>query len=218
MLKGECLIHSRGEVHWASWLRVQSLPQYKDAEASVIESWRKMVANVLYIPRSQQNQADAVNCALILLGCLRAPNKQAAAQVIRQRANAIRALAMNGNTEFFRHLGRILSETRRINLSRYEYPHAMLSQWLTGYLWLMAEKCAAEWLGRWLGVREVSNASTVRRFRKAKHDGYSLKSHSPSLVNHIEDDGKIVLTKEGRRLLAPSVQPRQQSVPSRGTA
>jgi hypothetical protein len=225
LLEGEYRIFSRSQQHFQSWKRTQSLPQYKAAEVSVIEGWRKWIENtagiprhtvakrihrnpstgresILYLPHEQQADVDAINRAIVLRGCL-CPTEGEVVRLLKERADSIRTFAANGDVDFFRALGRVLSGPRPITVKRHYYAYEMLTRWLTQYLWLMPERTAAHclttsWSQAPTTARESDKA--LRHF-KASKNAYGLKAHTPSLIESIESDGKLCLTSEGKCLL-----------------
>lgn len=206
LLKGEVRIHCRGNEDWRRWVLVKNLRQYKEAEASVIEAWRKYTVNVWHIPIEQQTDPSAINRAIILDGCRCAKNKEQAAEILKRRPEAIRTFAAAGDVGFFRALGRLLGAPEKTDpekdAKKYDYAHAMLSHWLTNFLWLMSEINAAGSLASWRGHRSKTAAqsdSELRHFKEAKRV-YKLRSHKPSLIDHIEPDGSLILTAQGRSL------------------
>jgi hypothetical protein len=226
LLEGEYRLLSRSWQHFQSWQQTQSLPQYKDAEASVIEGWRKWIENtvgiprhavakridrdpppgiresILYLPCEQQADVNAINRAIILRCCL-CPTERELVRLLKERADSIRTFAANGDVDFFRGLGRALSQRRPTTLRPFYYAFELLSRWLIAYLWLMPERTAADCLSTTLGsppcTIETSDQS-LRRFKAAKAT-YKLKAHSPSLIDRLEPDGRILLTRQGKLLL-----------------
>jgi hypothetical protein len=225
LLEGEYHILSRSRQKFQSWQRTQSLPHYKDAEASVIEGWRRWIENtagiprhtvakridrdpstgresILYLPYEQQADVDAINRAIILRACL-CPTEGELVRLLKERADSIRTFAANGDVDFFRALGRVLSGPRPVTVKRHYYAYDMLARWLTEYLWLMPERTAAHCLATsWSQAPTTARESdkALRHF-KASKNAYGLKAHTPSLIESIEPDGGLCLTSEGKRLL-----------------
>jgi hypothetical protein len=200
LLEGEFRIWNRGGESRRGWVLVQRLPQYKAAEASVIHGWRKLVATTLRLPREQQADDYAVNRAIIFDGCRRARDEKQVSEILKERAQSIHSFAASGDVRFFRSLGRMLNLFPHSSLRAFDYAHTMLSQWLTGFLWLMPERTASDCLADWCGRKPktaLQGDRELRHFKETKHD-YKLKSHRPSLVNHMEADGTLVLTLQGR--------------------
>jgi hypothetical protein len=150
LLEGEYRILSRSRQHFQGWKRTQTLPQYKEAEASVIEGWRKWIENtagipphtvakrihrnpstgretILYLPHEQQADTDAINRAIILRGCL-CPTEAELVRLLKERADSIRTFAANGDVDFFRALGRVLSGPRPVTVKRHYYAYDMLAR------------------------------------------------------------------------------------------
>jgi hypothetical protein len=196
-VEGEYWIWRRGEEHFRRWVVAKKFPEYKEIETSVIEGWRTYVENTLKIPKNQQTDSYLFNCALFLDRLRQKRRTDQAPDLFKKDSSTINAAASRGDVDFFRRVGRVLNETKPGGRNQFEFSRLLLSHWLTSYLWLMPEKIAAEWLARWLGVE-----NSLRRFRAAKHEGYALKSYDPSLINHIEKDGTLKLTAEGRRLFS----------------
>lgn len=204
LLKGEQRAGVVGKKALARWQVSKLLPQYGETESSVIEGWRRFIQNTLRIPRAKQADKLAVNRAIILDGWRRAGTEEHRAKVLSREANAIRVLAASGDVAFFRSLGRLLNSRSRSSLGAYNYAHAMLSHWLTSYLWLMRGKTASDWLAASFGAcpetaREGDRV--LRHFNATKH-AYGLKSRNPSLIDRIEPNGDLKSTAEGRELLA----------------
>jgi hypothetical protein len=204
ILEGEYRIKCKGEKAWKTWMRIRNLPQFAVAESSVVEGWRKFVANTIGLPIAQQRDSLAVNRAIIFNACRNARDKQQVAEILKQRADSIRQVAAGGDVRFFIRLGRVLSAPRCPSSMAHEYSYANLSHWLTSHLWLMPERaasgCVAEWQGRKIKtVRELG--MELERFRKAKR-AYGLRSHKPTLINHITPDGALILTRQGRAFFA----------------
>ena len=212
----------------ACWLRSKRLAQYRQAEASVIEGWRKFVKNTLGVPAHQnakrslvrpsatvkestlycpnEQQADdyAINQAIILSTLRRGRDTEQVAALLKERADSIRTFAASGDIDFFRALGRLISApSRSSQLPAYEYAHVLLSHWLTGFLWLMPERLAADWVARGQGrnpqiAKEADKE--LRHFKETKHD-YGLKSHTPTLIERIKRNGDLVFTRVGHDFL-----------------
>jgi hypothetical protein len=202
LLEGEFRIRNQGKKAWTGWVLARTLPQFKIAEASVIEGWRKFLENALLLPREQQADIHAINRAIIFDGCRRARNEQQLAGILQARAPSICEFAATGQVPFFRTFGRLLNPSSRSPLQAYDYVHAMLSHWLTSHLWLMPERTASDCLAGWRGQKPKTTREgdkVLWHFKKTKH-GYKLKSHRPSLVGHIESDGMFILTPQGRSL------------------
>ena len=225
LLEGEYQLLSRSPQHFQSWKRTQSLPQYRNAEASVIEGWRKWIENtagiprhtvakrihrnpstgresILYLSHEQQADVDAINRAIILRGCL-CPTEGELVRLLKERADSIRTFAANGDVDFFRALGRVLSGPRPVTVKRHYYAYDMLARWLTEYLWLMPEKTAAHCLATSNGQapRTARESDKALRHFKASKNAYGLKAHTPSMIESVGPDGGLCLTSEGKRLL-----------------
>lgn len=203
ILEGEYRARLHSREAWAGWRRSKLLPQYEDAEASIIEGWAKFLYNTWRLPRTEQTDPMAVNRALVLLYCRRAKDKDQASAILKERASSIEALAEAGDVDFFKNLGRLLSSPPRSSFRNYDYAHEMLSHWLTSFLWLMPERTAADCLAGWRGCRPQTVEAgdrELRHYKEIKAD-YKLKSHKPSLINHIKSNGDLVFTPEGRRVL-----------------
>lgn len=203
VFEGKYRARQHSKEAWASWRRSKLLPQYEAAEKSVVEGWRKFLENTWRLPRARQTDPLAINRAMILLYCRRAKDKEQASEILKERATSIGMLAEVGDVDFFKNLGRVLSSPPRSTRPEYKYAQGVLSNWLTSFLWLMPEKTAADCLVCWRGSRleKVEAVSTeLRHFKEIKRD-YKLKAHKPSLISHIERNGELVATTEGRRTL-----------------
>jgi hypothetical protein len=200
LLEGKYRICSKGKEALRGWALVQKLPQFKAAEESVAQGWRKLVKGTLRLPIELQTDKHAVNRAIIFDGLRRVRNEHQVAEILKERAESIHSFAANGDVRFFRSLGRLLNQCSNSSLRPFTYAHMMLSHWLTDYLWLMPERTASDCLANWRGQKlktAKDGDKELRRFKETKHD-YRIKSHKPSLVDHIEADGTLVLTLKGR--------------------
>lgn len=203
LLEGEFYIGYGGKENRTGWVLTGKLPQFKAAEASVIEGWRKLIKNTMLIKREQQADGNAINRAIIFDACRRAKKDEQIKQILKERADSIGTFAASGDVSFFRSLGRLLSPLRSSSSLRvYDYAHTMLSHWLTSFLWLMPERTASDCLAGWLG-REPKTATEgdkeLRHFKEIKRD-YKLRSHKPSLIYGIEANGNLIITPYGRSI------------------
>lgn len=210
LIEGCLNIHNRDEQALQAFAAFMKLPQFRDCEASVIEGWRKFTENVTGVPPELQRDDYAKNCAIVIDALRRQPAK--AAEVLKERPETFGEAARQGNVEFLKHVGRLLTKRRASNhLRDFDYAQAILSHWLTSYLWLMPERTAADFLAERFLKRissEQDSDRELRHFRKVKAS-YGLKSHRPTLVVEIKPDGSIVFTAEGIQLLRSSVVPRK---------
>lgn len=207
LLEGELRAQTKGKEFFEC---ARNLPQYRAAAASVVEAWRKLLKNIEGVPEERQTDAYAINRAIILGSCRRARNEGDVARMLKERAQSIEVFAENGDVEFFRSLGRLLSAPPRSSLEAYHYAHCVLSHWLTSYLWLMPERIAADHLAAWFGETPVSTKDSdkaLRHFKKTKAQ-YELKAHWPNLIDEIQPDGKLILTAEGKRLFRSLTPPK----------
>lgn len=225
LLEGEWAILRQGPKAVRMWALAKRVPQYRAAEESVIGGWRKFVENTLgilarlvatrthvqptarirertlYLPHPQQADNYAINQAIILGACRRAKNDQEVARLLVERADSIRTFAAQGNVDFFRSFGRLLSPLPSSSLRRFEYAQFVLSHWLTSYLWLMPERTASDLTARLLGKNPATakeGDKELFHFKEVKRD-YKLRPHRPSLVN-CDSNGNVVLTDQGRSL------------------
>lgn len=200
LLTGEFLICQRGEQLWGSYLRTKLLAQYAAVEQSVIEAWRIYVQNTMGIPPEKQADPYAANCGIVLDALKRKRGTKDVADVFRRRSETFHAAAKQADSEFFRAVGRLLSETGESPyLKRFEYAHSILWRWLTEAYWLMPAKLVSELVAMGLGVTDKEKTFLAVKCR------YGLKSHEPSLIDHFEKAGlnilRPVLTKKGKLLL-----------------
>jgi hypothetical protein len=230
LLEGEAVAKAHGEQAYRFFILARNLPQYQDAEASVKEGWRLYVEHDLGIPAhrpatrrpakpsrsnvresiaylSKDLQADdyAINVAIVLDAVRSASDDKERSKILHERAQSIHAFAEDGNLDFFRRLGRLLSEpSNSTSQAKYAFTRVLLSEWLTSFLWLMPEKLAADHLALRLGQEPAANATDLgkrlRRFKKSKA-GYRLKAHRPSLIKVVTREGGIIPTPEGERRL-----------------
>jgi hypothetical protein len=213
---------------WVGWRKTTLLPQFKTVEVSVISGWRKYVENTLRIPRqatakrthlqpsaavrastlylAKNQQADdyAINQAIIFDACRRAKNDAEIAHLLIERADSIQTFAASGDTNFFRHLGRLLGTQKSSDLEEYQYAEYLLSHWLTDFLWLMPERVAADLVEKRQQRKTPKTAresdKALRHLKDTKRK-YQLRSHQPTIVAQIDSKDNLVLTAPGRALL-----------------
>jgi len=196
---GEYAVRRRGKSHWKSYLRTKALPQYPVVEQSVIEGWRKHVTKTMGLPPKKQADIYEWRCALLLYSLRRKPCDQHAG-VLKRDANTLGHAAMRGDTKLFQAVGRLLGKKGGSDfLKQFDYPHAILSRWLTDFYWLMPAKLVSRRLSLGLGVKD-----NLKSFLAAK-SRYGLKSHQPNLIEYYApvtpDVEKHLLTKRGKLLL-----------------
>lgn len=200
LLTGEFFMQRRSAQEWRSYLRTKELAQYAAVEQSVIQAWRTYVNNTAGLPPGKQTDPYAVNCVIVLDALRRKRGSDQLREVFKRRSHTFHVAAERGDLEFFRAVGRLLSETEQSGyLKRFEYVHGMLWRWLTESYWLLPAKIASQLVATGLGVPDSPKTFLAIKSR------YGLKSHKPSLIDRLEkvDDQflRVVLTKRGKLLL-----------------
>lgn len=198
LIEGCLEIQKRGKDAWRDFVRVRNLPQYADCETSVIEGWRKFTKNSVGVPPDQQRDQYAINYAVIFDSLKRRPEE--GASLLKQYPGTVAEAASRGDVDFFKRLGRYLGKSEGANyLQDFNYAHAVLVHWITGFLWLAPERVAAEYLASRFN-RKIRSArasdQALRHFKKTKA-AYGLRSHRRALISEIKSDGSIVLTPYG---------------------
>lgn len=203
LLEGQEEIKQAGAVYWNSYLRTKKLEKYITVEQSVIQGWRIYIRHTTGIEPSKQADVREKNRFLVLDWLRRKGNGCELAEVFKRRAKVFYDAAESGDTDFFREVGRLISDGKQSehHITKSSYAFNVLSRWLTERYWLMPAKLVSGLIATDRGVSD--DEKNLKSFLSFK-SRYRLMSHKPTLISHLEREGehmRDVLTKSGRLLL-----------------
>ena len=199
ILTGEWRIRQRGDRDWEIHQRAVRLSQFREVEESVVNGWRKYIQATTGTKALAQRDVRQIERALVCDRLRRKADPPELAVLFMRRANIFLEAAKDGDIEFFRTVGRLLSKKKTIRcLKRARYAHNVLSRWITERYWLMPAKVVSLLMSIDSGLPH--NVKSLLAF----NGRYKLKSHDPVLVDRVVmHDGCLVSypTKQGKLLL-----------------
>jgi hypothetical protein len=202
---GERSLENSGQL--AFLRKAQRLSDYRKAEEGVKRGWARWMK--LRWGITPKDAADPFKTDQFrLLEQLRRAHSDSARQKELQRgADLCRESAARGDLAFFRRLGSTLTSEGKPADDEFLFVQAVLANWLTGFWWLMPLKAVANEMAKIEGKPDLEQKYYARlrklKSRGSKVGGWRGVFHSASspLIGSVENNGQLVLTVAGRRLL-----------------
>jgi hypothetical protein len=199
ILSGEWRVRQKGDRDWEIHQRTLRLSQFREVEESVINGWRMYIRATTGIRASTKRDTEQIERALVYDELRRKVGTPELAGMFVRRSHIVFDAARNGDVDFFRAIGKLLSEKKpKDSLKRMRYAHNVLSRWITERYWLMPPKAVSLLMS--IGSESANNVKSLLAFKGR----YKLKSHCPALVARVVmHEGCLVSypTKEGKALL-----------------
>jgi hypothetical protein len=200
---GEKRLEKLGQL--ALFRKTQGLPDYAKAEKAVKRGWGKFMEQQYGIIASEATDKLKFRQYQLLYQLRGSKTREDRRNALRPFAEICEVSARRADDVFFRKLGNALTDAARTKENTNDLAEVLLSNWLTGFWWLMPLKAAANDLARLQGIGD--DPSSIKKLyqciRQITTRGWNdcFYSHSTLLIDCIERGGIPLLNAAGRRLI-----------------